>query len=58
MARWSVGIAMVFVWSATASAQEPAPRTEPPGDKQIAELIARLGDARFERRRDAHNGGV
>jgi len=52
MSRFLIGIALILLWSGPAFAQVYT-KKKPPTDKQIVELITKLGDARFKVRDEA-----
>ena len=53
MSRFLVGVVLVLLLTGQASAQKDT-KKKPPTDKQVVDLIAKLGDARFEVRNDAY----
>ncbi|HMF17554.1 MAG TPA: hypothetical protein VKE98_10130, partial [Gemmataceae bacterium] len=52
MSRFLIGIALILLWSGPAFAQQDA-KKKAPTEKQIGELITKLGDARFKVRDEA-----
>jgi hypothetical protein len=52
MSRFLIGIALILLWAGSGFAQEGA-KKKPPTEKQIGELITKLGDARFKVRDEA-----
>jgi len=52
MSRFFIGIALVLLWAGPGFAQQDA-KKKPPTEKQIGELITKLGDARFKVREEA-----